>query len=61
MAACASAQEADPLNVLLHIGFDGSPAASVPAELSATELQPVAYVEGRVVAFSGHPESAAEQ
>ncbi len=48
VAACASAQEADSLNVSLHIGFDGSPAASVPAELSATELQPVAYADGVV-------------
>ena len=46
MTACASAQEADPLNVSLHIGFDGSPAANVPAELSTSELEPVAYVDG---------------
>ncbi len=42
-------EERQPVDVLLHIGFDGDLEAHAPgAEVVASEIQPVAYAEGRV-------------
>jgi len=48
-ALTAAAQDQPPIEALLHIGFDGELLANAPgAEVTATELQPVAFAEGRV-------------
>jgi len=50
LTATAAGQddEAPDFDALLHIGFDGSVEAGLPADLAATEVEPVLFAEGVV-------------